>query len=90
MAKMVWEDELLKALKIYERELSEFIYKPMSPAMLERMKDKIKAVSHHFANMDRNDVWLVPVEIVPTGPGTFELRPDLTHVTVHKKPGVPF
>lgn len=86
----VWKDELFAAMKIYQRELDEFIFRPMSPAMLERMKVKIAAVARHYRHMDMNAVWDVPVEIISLGNGAFELSPVLDDVILEEKTKVTF
>lgn len=78
----VYREELLKVLNIYENELAEFIYRPMSPAMVMRMEDKLKTISCYYYNIDRNPVWKIPVKIVHAGYGSFDLQPDLNDVNV--------
>lgn len=86
----IWRDELIKAFKIYERELADFIYRPATPTMIEHMKMKIETVRRHYRAMDRNPVWDVPVSIIHSGPGTFDLHPELEGFILDDKPRIPF
>lgn len=88
--KRVYREELLKALNIYQNELSEFIYRPMSPAMVARMEDKLEHVRRRYQYMDRNPAWDVKIKIVQTGMGSFELTPVLDDVILEDKPRIPF
>lgn len=86
----IWKDELLKVMQLYQRELSEFIYRPMSPAMLERMKFKLESCRQYYRRQEQNPIWDIRVEIVQVNPHSFELHPILEGVTLEEKPKVPF
>lgn len=88
--KRVYREELLKVLNICLNELSEFIYQPMTPAMVMRMEGKLEHVRRRYQQMDRNPAWDVKIQIVQTGMGSFELTPDLSDVILEDKPRIPF
>lgn len=79
---IIYQDEMLKAMRIYQDVMSAFLFKPLTPAVLYRMEDKLKEVAHHYYNIDRSHVWKIPIEIIQTGPGSFDLLPKLDHVKV--------
>lgn len=79
---IIYEDEMRKAMNVYMNIMSTFLYKPLTPAVRYQMEDKLKEIGNHYYRMDRNPVWKIPVEIVQTGPGSFDLLPKLDGVKV--------
>lgn len=84
---IVRDRELFIALKLYQDELqNKFLYKWLTPAAMEAMKSTLAMFQAHKQQTERNPVWDVPVEIIQTGPASFDLRPDLRNTTVLEDP----
>lgn len=79
----VRQSHLQKMLQIYQNHLSSFLYKPMTPHMIHTMEVSIRQLQHTNWHQDnRNPAWLIPVKILITSPGTFELDLDMTDVEI--------
>jgi hypothetical protein len=87
MTIVVISQELQKVLLLYQDQLSKlFLYKPLTPATLQRMKDELERIRLSHKKMEKNHVWDVKVEIVPTGVSSFTLQPILDDVTLVERP----
>ena len=83
----VSRQDLIKALHLYQDSLNKkFLYLPLTPAVHERMKQELEQVRYHYKRGERNPVWDVKVQIVLSGPGSFELQPVLEDVTLVDRP----
>lgn len=84
---IVVRQDLIKALHIYQDTLNKkFLYTPMTPAVEERMKYELESIRHFYKQGERNPVWDVKVNIVLSGPSSFELQPILDDVTLLDRP----
>lgn len=84
--KIVYQEDLYRAFQYYLNNVSEFLYKPATPAMVMRIQEKIEHLRLLKLNETRNEAFLVKMIVEPTPiGGSFELRPDLTNFEIRTR-----
>lgn len=69
--------------RVYLDHMNQFIYKPMTPNTIYQMEAALGHVQRHlFLTDGGNPIWEIPVKIVVTSPGTFELQLQLDNVEI--------
>lgn len=60
------KDEYL-ALSRYRSEVEEFVYQPLTPAMLYRIEAKLQLFAKSMYQKTRSDIWLFPFLVSANG-----------------------
>lgn len=74
---------LNKIEQTYMKHLAQYIYKPMTPRLISEMEVALEHIKRHMKVMDAgNPAWDIPVKIIVTSPGTFEVQLQLDNVEI--------
>lgn len=79
----VYKEDLLRVLQLLQDEMQRnFVHTLITPATTYRMQATLDALIRRYSLGENNPIWQIKFEIVYTGPGSFELRPNLDDVTL--------